>query len=148
MLTKSMKSICIKVPEMMPQILLITYITTEKNIYGGNETNTESEEQIAQQDFRIEHRCQPNKCQNPLIRKQIRNIVRDHYNFSIMYKVLKVKVQEDWREKEEIMTTTATSTIITTQPADDDAISQYSSINTIYMLLLSVVCVLILNLYN
>jgi hypothetical protein len=133
---------------MMPQILLITYITTEKNIYGENETNIESEEQIAQQDFRIEHRCQPNKCQNLLIRKQIRNIVRDHYNFSIMYKVLKVKVQEDWREKEEIMTTTVTSTIITTQPVDDDAISRYSSINTIYMLLLSVVCVLILNLYN
>ncbi len=149
MLTKRMESTCIKISEMIPQILLITYVTTERNIYEETETKTESEEDIAKQDFRIEYRCQPNKCKNQLIRKQIRNLVRDHYNLSSMYKVLKVKVEEDWREKEEEETTTTTimSTIISTQP-ENDSISQYLSIYTIYMLLLFVACVFILNRYN
>ncbi len=150
MLTQRMKSICIKIPEMIPQIVLITYVTTEKNIYEEFEKEIESGEDTAKQDFTIEYRCQPNKCQNQLIRKQIRNVVRDHYNLSRMYKVLKVKVQEEWREKEEEETTTTEttttkttimSTINSTLP-ENDSISQYLSIYVVilYMLLLFVTC--------
>jgi hypothetical protein len=68
-----------------------------------------------------------------------------------MYKVLKVKVQEEWREKEEEETTTTTettttkttimSTINSTLP-ENDSISQYLSIYVVilYMLLLFVTC--------
>jgi len=64
----------------------------------------QSQIQIAEVDLKIEYWCLPNNCNSRSIAKLIRKAVKDHYNMSAMYEVLKVKIEENSEENSTITT--------------------------------------------
>ncbi len=110
---------------MVTQLHLVSYITTEKNIYekeageeGAGEQEADEEDEVTEMDYQIVERdlhviffCRANNCNNQKNGNLIINAVNDMYNLSAMYEVLKVKIKEN---SEESSTSTIGSTASTT----------------------------------
>ncbi len=97
------------------RLYLQSDILADNDIYHTDEGDEDNQLKvnIAESFFRISYWCLPNYCNNRTIAESIIKAVKDHYDLSSMYKVLKIQIEE----VEEDYTTISqgkTTTIITT----------------------------------
>jgi hypothetical protein len=79
-------------------LYLDSIINTNESIYQNSTRNY----QIGEHTFQIVYRCHANNCNNRINAEFIKKTVKDHYNLSAMYEVLKVKIEEDSHSIENI----------------------------------------------
>jgi len=79
---------------------------TDEDTYETEEEgqDIQSQIQIAELDLTIIYWCLPNNCNSRSSAELIRKAVKDHYNMSAMYEVLKVKIEDNSEENSTIPT--------------------------------------------
>ncbi len=71
---------------------LTYFITTDESMYKKEDEDNQSEVKIAELNFILKYYCLTNNCNNRTITELIKKALKDHYDLSPMYKVLKVKI--------------------------------------------------------
>jgi cobalamin biosynthesis Mg chelatase CobN len=116
----------------IPELRLNSYITTENYIYEIDERDQDiqSELNIAEVVLEIHYWCQPNYCNNRTIAELIKKAVKDHYDLSKMYRVLKIKIKEELDEEHNTTyqgKTDSSTNIIITTTSEGETISSSST---------------------
>jgi hypothetical protein len=63
-------------------------------MYKKEDEDNQSEVEIAELNFILRYYCLTNNCNNHTMTELIKKAVKDHYDLSLMYEVLKVKINE------------------------------------------------------
>jgi hypothetical protein len=62
---------------------------------GKEDQDIQSQVEVDELDLKIEYWCQSKNCNSRSMAELIRKAVKDHYNMSAIYEVLKVKIEEN-----------------------------------------------------